>query len=59
MIVLRKKQRTRKGKEVIKKIIMKSNFVKFASKKLEVKIEGSDIIAIHKFKKRKMDLSHF
>ena len=32
--------------------IMKSNFVKFASERLKVKIEGPDIIAIHTLKKR-------
>ena len=31
---------------------MKNNFVKFASERLKVKIEGPDIIAIHKLKKR-------
>ena len=32
--------------------VMKSNFVKFASERLKVKIEGPDIIAIHTLKKR-------
>ena len=32
--------------------VMKNNFVKFASERLKVKIEGPDIVAIHTLKKR-------